>query len=112
MAATPELRPLGDALGTEALGVDLSRLDDDTFDWISNAFAEHPVLVFRNQKLDGGRHRIGFGQRFGCRASMRWSSTGMPNIPDVSWLTNVEEDGSDRLVRGQTRDRLAYQLDL
>ena len=32
--ATPELRPLGKALGTEALGVDLAKLDDDTFSWI------------------------------------------------------------------------------
>ena len=31
MAGTLELRPLGEALGTEALGIDLSRLDDDTF---------------------------------------------------------------------------------
>jgi len=41
--ATPELRPLGKALGMEALGVDLSKLDDDTFDWIKQTFAEHPA---------------------------------------------------------------------
>ena len=51
MPDTLELRRLGEALGTEALGVDLSRLDDATFDRISEAFAEHPVLVFRDQKL-------------------------------------------------------------
>src|SRR5437868_15150158 len=39
--ATPQLRPLGEHLGTEALGVDLSKLDDPTFDWIQKAFAEH-----------------------------------------------------------------------
>ena len=46
--ATPELRPLGEHLGTEALGIDLSRLDDPTFAWIQQAFAQHPVLVFRS----------------------------------------------------------------
>ena len=52
--ATLELRPLGKALGTEALGVDLAKLDDDTFAWIHQAFAEHPVLVFRDQHLGAG----------------------------------------------------------
>ena len=37
MPGTPELRPLGEALGTEALGVDLSKLDDATFAWIREA---------------------------------------------------------------------------
>ncbi len=55
--ATPELRPLGEALGTEALGVDLSKLDDVTFAWIEQAFAEHPVLVFRDQRSRCRRHR-------------------------------------------------------
>src|SRR5271169_5229295 len=31
MPQSPQLRPLGEALGTEAVGVDLSRLDDRTF---------------------------------------------------------------------------------
>ena len=52
MTSSPELRPLGEPLGTEALGIDLSRpLDEATFAWIGRAFAEHPVLVFRDQNL-------------------------------------------------------------
>jgi len=48
MTQTPQLRPLGTALGTEALGIDLSKpLDAGTFAWIQATFAEHPVLVFR-----------------------------------------------------------------
>jgi alpha-ketoglutarate-dependent taurine dioxygenase len=62
--ATPELRPLGQALGTEALGIDLSKLDDPTFAWIQQAFAEHPVLVFRSQHLGAG-DIASFGRRFG-----------------------------------------------
>ena len=52
MTGSPQLRPLGEAFGTEALGIDLSQpLDDATFAWIERAFAENPVLVFRNQQL-------------------------------------------------------------
>ena len=65
--ATLELRPLGEALGTEALGVDLSKLDDATFAWIEQAFAEHPVLIFRNQRLGAGvRPGTYAGRACGC----------------------------------------------
>src|ERR1041384_7204798 len=93
MAETPELRPLGEALGTEALGVDLSRLDDDTFDWIRNAFAEHPVLVFRNQTLGAG-DIASFGRRFGLPRKHALVKYRHAEYPEVSWLTNVEEDGT------------------
>ena len=49
MTSSPQLRPLGELLGTEALDIDLSRpLDEATFAWIGRVFAEHPVLVFNN----------------------------------------------------------------
>src|SRR5205807_10380200 len=64
MTQSPELRPLGEALGTEAVGVNLSRLDDATFAWVEEAFAKHPVPVFRDQKL-GPPDLAAFGQRFG-----------------------------------------------
>ena len=52
MTQAPQLRPLGAALGTEALGIDLSKpLEDGIFAWIQNVFAEHPVLVFRHQDV-------------------------------------------------------------
>ncbi|HEV2098009.1 MAG TPA: TauD/TfdA family dioxygenase [Stellaceae bacterium] len=89
---TLELRPLGKALGTEALGVDLSKLDDDTFAWIREAFAEHPVLVFRNQHLSAG-DVAAFGRRFGTPRKHALVKYRHPEYPEVSWLTNVEEDG-------------------
>ena len=46
MTQTPQLRALGAALGTEALGIDLSKpLEADTFAWIGAAFAEHPPTI-------------------------------------------------------------------
>src|SRR5262245_27547137 len=63
--SSPQLRPLGELLGTEALGIDLSRpLDEATFAWIGRVFAEHPVLVFRDQNL-GAAELAAFGRWFG-----------------------------------------------
>ena len=92
ITATSELRPLGEHLGTEALGIDLSRLDDDTFAWIAAAFAEHPVLVFRNQRLSAN-DIAAFGRRFGTPRKHALVKYRHAEYPEVSWLTNAEEDG-------------------
>ena len=68
MTQTPQLRPLGATLGTEVLGIDLSNLDEGTFAWIQRAFADHPVLVFRDQDL-GAPELAAFGRRFGYGAA-------------------------------------------
>ena len=108
---TLQLRPLGEALGTEALGVDLAKLDDATFAWIEQAFAEHPVLVFRDQHLGAG-DIAAFGRRFGTPRIHSLVSYRHAEHPEVSWLRNVDDDRQCRLVRGQARDRLAHRLDL
>jgi len=65
MSAALSLRPLGKALGTEVLGADVSRpFDAATLEWVDQAFAEHPVLVFRNQRL-GAAELAAFGAQFG-----------------------------------------------
>ena len=92
MTAQPELRPLGQALGTEALGIDLAHLDDDTFAWVKRAFADHPVLVFREQKL-AASELAGFGRRFGSPRPHSLINYRYPGQPDVSYLRNVDDDG-------------------
>jgi taurine dioxygenase len=93
MTNSPQLRSLGDTLGTEALGIDLTKsLDEETFAWISRAFAEHPVLVFRDQNL-GAAELAAFGRRFGTPRKHALIKYRHADHPDVSWLTNVEEDG-------------------
>ena len=92
MPQSPQLRPLGQALGTEAAGVDLSRLDDATFAWVKGAFAEHPVLVFRDQEL-GAAELAAFGRRFGAPMKHALVSYRHPDHPEVSWLRNVDEAG-------------------
>jgi taurine dioxygenase len=87
------LRPLGESLGTEALGVDLGKpLDDRIFAWIKRAFADHPVLVFRNQNL-GAAELAAFGRRFGVPRKHALIKYRHQDHEEVSWLTNVEADG-------------------
>ena len=92
MPQSPQLRPLGQALGTEAVGVDLSRLDDATFAWVRQAFAEHPVLVFRDQEL-GAAELAAFGRRFGAPMKHALVKYRHPDHDEVSFLTNVDEEG-------------------
>jgi taurine dioxygenase len=93
MAHHYELRPLGLTLGTEALGINLSDpLDDQDFAWIEAAFAEHPVLVFREQNLGPGE--VGaFGRRFGKPKIHSLVDYRHVEFPEVSWLTNVDKNG-------------------
>jgi len=93
MANAPQLRPLGQALGTEALGTDLSQpLDDSTADWVRGAFAENPVLVFRDQDL-GAAELAAFGRQFGIPRMHALIKYRHADCPEVSWLTNVGADG-------------------
>lgn len=92
MTGSPQLHKLGETLGTEAHGIDLSRLDDPTFAWIEQAFAEHPVLVFRNQHLTAA-DIAAFGRRLGTPRMHSLVKYRHAEYPEVSWLTNVEENG-------------------
>jgi len=93
MAQSPQLRPLGEALGMEVLGIDLPRpLDDASFAWITNSFAENPVLVFRDQNL-GAAELAAFGRRFGAPRKHALVKYRHPEHEEISWLTNVEPDG-------------------
>src|ERR1700685_2219798 len=88
-----ELRPLGETLGTEALGIDLSKpIDAETLAWIEDAFAEHPVLVFREQNLEPGE-LAAFGRLFGRPKIHSLVDYRHVEHPEVSWLTNVDKEG-------------------
>jgi len=93
MTTTPHTRPLGENLGTEALGIDLGKpIDAGTWDWIRQTFAEHPVLVFREQNL-GAAELATFGRGFGTPRKHALIKYRHAEHEDVSWLTNVDNDG-------------------
>src|SRR5262245_17593710 len=81
------------ALGTEIAGVDLSRrLEDATLAWIERVFAEHPVLVFRDQRLKPAE-LAAFGGRFGRPQPHVLEEYRHPDHPEVSYITNVDKNG-------------------
>jgi len=93
MTVTTTLRPIGDTFAAEALGFDLARpLDAETLGWIEQAFADHPVLVFRDQDL-GARELAAFGRYFGEPKLHALVAYRHAEHPEVSWLTNVDKDG-------------------
>ena len=92
MAGMPELRPLGDALGTEVLGVDLSRLNDETFAGISRLSPSIRCWCSATRQLGAG-DIAAFGRRFGLPRMHSLVKYRHAEYPEVSWLTNVDEDG-------------------
>jgi taurine dioxygenase len=59
-----EIRQLTGCFGAEILGVDVGNLSDGEFDAVRNAFHEHGVIFFRDQKLSPEKH-ISFAERWG-----------------------------------------------
>lgn len=95
-----EVIPTGAALGAEIRGVDLSRpLGDNLFAVIEQAFDEHGVIFFRDQRLTPPQ-QVAFTRQFGAIDynifGERWSVPGSPEIVVVS---NVTADGKPIGVR-------------
>ena len=85
---------LGDTLGREIVGVDLAKpLAGGIFAAIETAFRGNPVLVFRDQSLEA-RQFAGFAKRFGPIRPGVIGKYQHPQAPEISYLTNVEKDGT------------------
>ena len=95
MTRTQELEiiPSGAPLGAEIRGVDLScPMDDATFREIDRAYAEHGVLVFRNQHLSE-RHLIDATRRFGTVEEYMRGNFTLPGYPEIIKISNIKENG-------------------
>jgi alpha-ketoglutarate-dependent taurine dioxygenase len=80
-------------IGAEIRGVDLGRVDDNAFRRIYNAWLEHLLLVFPEQKVTD-EEQIAFARRFGeleIHPSREHRSSRHPEIYRVS---NVDEHGN------------------
>jgi alpha-ketoglutarate-dependent 2,4-dichlorophenoxyacetate dioxygenase len=93
---TLETRRLHARVGVEILGVDVTQVSEAVFGDIVEAFEEHSVLLFRDQRL-ADDEQIAFSRRFGpLETSLRTITSLAKVAPEVSNLANV--DAEDRLI--------------
>jgi taurine dioxygenase len=91
------VRLLSPALGAEIIGVDLSRpLDDKTVAAIKQAWNEHLILLFRDQKLSED-DQVRFARYFGelqsrPRPKELRAEAKMKN-PEIMLVSNIRENG-------------------
>src|SRR5688572_26913865 len=87
------IRKLAEPLGAEITGVDVGQpMSDAAFKRIEDAFHEHCVVVFRNQRLTPEGH-TGFSRRFGDLLVHVLKQYNDPQVPEVLVLSNVVENG-------------------
>lgn len=83
-----EIRPLGDGIGAEMVGIDLAGpVTDDEIDTIRKAWFENAVIVFRDQQLDPAGH-VAFSRRFGDLAIHVADQFHLPGHPEILVLSN------------------------
>jgi taurine dioxygenase len=83
---------LGERLGAEIGGVDLSRpLDDATFAEVAKAFFDHEVVVFRDQRL-APAEQVAFTRRFGELEHHVRRESCLPGFPQILVVSNVLDE--------------------
>jgi taurine dioxygenase len=96
------VRPLTDIVGAEIEGVDLGKpINDETKSRLYRCFADHAVVVFRDQEFDPPRFAAA-AQLFGKIIPEQFDNYRLPEYPLVSSLSNrdLEQAGERRAVRG------------
>ena len=87
------VNPIGDPIGAEILGADLSQpIDDATFAEIEAAFAEHSVVVLRDQKVSPD-HQLAFARRLGELEINAFDRFRLEGYDGVLKVSNLQEDG-------------------
>ena len=87
------INPIGDPIGAEILGADLSQsIDDATYAEIEAAFAEHSVVVLRDQKVSPD-HQLAFARRLGELEINAFDRFGLEGYEGVLKVSNLQEDG-------------------
>jgi taurine dioxygenase len=85
--------PSNAPLGNEIIGLDLSKvLHPATFTRLSQAFVDHSVLVFRDQKLTPDE-QIRFSKGFGELEVHVLEKYLLPGYPEVFRVSNIMENG-------------------
>ncbi|MBO6947499.1 MAG: TauD/TfdA family dioxygenase [Rhodospirillales bacterium] len=87
-------RPLKETFGLEVLDVDLSELDNETFDAIYKLWQQEPLLLFRRQSLSE-RQQVDYSKRFGDLDILVRDDMISPKHPEIIYITSLKrEDGT------------------
>ena len=88
-----EVKPLSDALGAAVFGLDLSKeLDPETLAAVRQAWLDHVILVFPNQRLSE-EDQERFCRYFGELEVVRSATAQDNDHPSVMLITNVKNTG-------------------
>jgi len=94
-----EVKRIAGALGAEIHGVDLSQtLSNSELDSVHQAFLDHQVIFFREQKISPEQH-IAFGRRFG-ELDLHPFADGMEDYPEIIHVLKEAKDHSERTFGG------------
>ena len=100
------VRKLTPVFGAEITCVDLTRLDDATFEHIEDAFETYSVLVFPGQNLDDDA-QIAFSRRFGDLEKTQGHIANNFQVKHVSEITNLDPNGK---LMAADDPRVLYRL--
>ena len=86
------VKRLGERLGAEISGVDLSRpLSDEAFSRVASAFFDNQVVVFRAQKLTP-EQQVAFTRRFGELEHHVRRESCLPGFPQILIVSNLLDE--------------------
>jgi taurine dioxygenase len=94
------IAPLSDVLGAEVTGIDLREpVGGDTVAALNRAFAEHGVLVFRDQSLTAQQF-LDAARLFGAPMRQKLTQYRVPDCPDVSMVSSQAktDDGKPKIL--------------
>ncbi len=87
------VRPLNPALGAEVRGVDMRQpLDAQTRQEVLDAWMQHLVLVFPEQKITDAEH-VKFTRNFGEPEIFHQKIIKSASVPEIFRVSNVDENG-------------------
>ncbi|MEE9256537.1 MAG: TauD/TfdA family dioxygenase [bacterium] len=102
-----EIAPTGKALGAEIRGIDLSReVPGECAEALRAAWAEHLVLLFRDQELTEEQHlaasrifgelKVGAAKAYYEKQGLK--APGVEGHPEISVISNIGPDGKPAMV--------------
>ena len=105
-----EVMKLAEHLGAEVRGVDLSsKISDEQYRDIHDAWVVHGVLVFRDQEFPPAMH-VDFSGRFGSLIGHVVSRFNLEDFPEVTVLSNVKNEAGEFI--GADRAGLVWHSDM